>query len=231
MRRGRHVIVVVGVLLALGGIAYAQSLVEARVNGNSVETDELVPPPSGIELAVKPFFESCYAQDLEYAPVLADPLFDGVTLDYSLPDGLAFIAPLQLCLRNTSTTENYLVIASTVNVVSDEGKNCPDATEEEYGDTTCGPGEGELGDGQLEIRYSRAGETNPAGGWCATEATGQFRTSFDLVEGGGGPVAMLGPTGLCTFGISLDSTTVEPSWVSSSDTLSFDIVFLGGGAG
>ncbi len=210
-------------VVALAAVAVAQVLPQARVDSNKAVSDVLVPPGSDLEIALPAGFgTTCIDGALEYGQVSSDPLFDDVELAYPADqfDSVAYGG--DVCIRNGSPTDTYGVVASSENVISNEAGNCPDETESQYGDFTCGSGDGEYGAGELQIRYlAQPAFSDPGtGGNCNPSK------DFDLKEGEGGLVGLIEPGGYCRFSISILDRRVEP-WVSSSDSIEFDLVFEG----
>ena len=223
---------VVGVFVAVTAVAIAQVLPEARVDNNKAKSEVLVTPGADLEVALPPsFLQSCIDGDLEYGQVSSEPLFDDVELAYPADqfDVVAFGG--DVCIRNGSSTDIYGVVATSENVTSNEAGNCPDETESEFGDSTCGPGVGEYGAGELQIAYlAQQNFSDPgADGYCGADVpVGQPvpRVDFDLEEGDGGLVGLIQPGGYCRLSIFILDRRLEP-WVSSSDSIEFDLVFVG----
>jgi hypothetical protein len=183
----------------------------------------VAPTVENIGVAVVDQFTSCSNADLTYSTIASTSLFSGSLLNYEEPDplggysgGFVTVSAFDICISNQVTAPGPVsVVVSTENEVSNEVEGCPDPVEAAAGDTSCGPGEGELlGIDVVGIGLGpESGGCNPISIWIPG---GPVVNSVDTF----GPLA---PGSICRFGVNLGWFPYND--VVSSDTISFDLVF------
>lgn len=215
-------------LLAISGVALAVILGSARINENTARSGE-IPPPLPADVVAIALIDAtvdfCEGTDVQYEVIASSKLFTDRLLDFQGESEFLGQSDFQVCVRNDFSAP-VQIDATIEAVVSDELSGCPDQYEAGAGDTTCDPGQGELGNGELSVGFAPLtlgidGFTNPGpNGSCITDVV-----QASLVEAGTVTVGQLDPGGFCSYNVVLIKDVTADYTASSTDTVQFDIVF------
>jgi hypothetical protein len=168
----------------------------------------------------------CGRAELIYEEISSQSVFGGTTLNYANrgPDNIVAVGEYEVCIRNDSTIP-VRVDLHVSSAISNELAACPDPVESAAGDATCGPGEGELGSGELTLGHDEDGAWGSAPGGAGTYCLSlpQVDITTGAVANG---IAVLGPGGYCYYSLYLSDDRPVAS-VSSTDDVTFTIEYLG----
>ncbi len=227
--RGRSFWLVLISVFAIAGVALAVLLGSAAIPNNSVQTGELTASPVLLVGLHDPLTvvtqNPCERTELVYEEVSSGAVFGGTTLDYANRgvDNIVAVGDYEVCIRNDSNVPIRVDLQVT-SVTSEELGTCPDAVEAAAGDSTCGPGEGELGSGELTLGHYEDGAWGSAPGGASAYCLAL--PQIDITSGAAtNGIAVLDPDGFCYYSLYLTDDRPIPS-VSSTDDVTFTIQYL-----